>query len=122
MSQLRKTYDGYRAQLKVADLFLTKYDSKLPEGLGTIIVNNDSVVFIVMLYRRAAYDTNKALTVLGDVFGRADWQAQMNYSHDAFDWSKVVDGVTLRILNAQTIDQPKAFPVNPNQFPIQLAE
>ena len=117
-TQVAKT----RESLQMAELFLVKYESKLPEDLGDLTVFTGFVEFEVNLRYRQDNDRSKALTYLGETFGRADWNATINHDGTAFDWRKTLDGVQLSIRFAQPTDQPKSFPVDPKQFPIQLED
>lgn len=122
MTKHRKTIEDVRASADRAELFLLKYESKLPEELGFIQIHSERACYHVLLDHRNENDRNKALAHLGDTFGRADWQAEANYNNTAFNWSKEVDDVQIRISGAQPTGQPQSFPVDPKQFPIQLED
>lgn len=114
-----------RAALEAAEIFLLKYESKLPEGLGSLYVGGFGAHFDVGLMHRNDEERNKALAYMGDTFGRSGWEAKLvtGYSQfDGFNWTKEVDGVRVKIEGAQKLDQPKSFPVDPKQFPIQLED
>jgi hypothetical protein len=107
--------------IRIAELFLLKYDAKLPEDFGALIVSDRPVLYFDLSYKPDDF-REQALTLLGNVFGRSDWKAKLEYYGKAFDWSKTVDGVCITIEKAQLISQPEEFPVDPKQFPIQLEE
>lgn len=106
--------------VQTAEVFAAKYSAKLPDGLGAFACGNFGADFTIYLRGRSPSDRDKALILVGDVFGRGGWVAESAYGHDGFHWKQVVDGVAITIQYAQEIDSPKTFPVNPNQFPVQL--
>jgi hypothetical protein len=120
--QLQKSLAQTKEQVKLAELFLIKYCSKLPDGMGTLSIGQNSFTYAVNLGYKTEDDRNKALTIMGDVFGRADWVAKITYNRDGYDWSKKLDGCSLYIFEAQKLSAPQDFPVNPTQFPIQLTD
>lgn len=122
MTKHQQTIADTRGSADRAELFLLKYESKLPEGLGYLYIVHEQVQFEISLEHRSQADRDKALTYLGETFGRSDWQAKINFDHTAFNWSKPVDGVSITIRCAQPTGQPKSFPVDPKQLPLQLKD
>jgi hypothetical protein len=108
------------AAIEVVKLFLLKYESKIPAGMGNIDVASKS--FFVFLNGRSDNDRTRALTVMGDVFGRSGWSSTFDRYDASYNWSKTVDGVKLSIQSAQKPNQPDSFPVDPKQFPIQIED
>lgn len=108
--------------LRNTELFVIKYDSKIPKGLGMLIFGVDYVCFYVSLDGKTDSDRNRALAVMGDIFGRGGWDAQLEYRGRHFDWSKMLDSVSVKISCAQPIGKPEKFPVDPKSFPLQLEE
>lgn len=120
MQTLREQIDNQIQFVNAAELFLTIYGSKIPEGLGMIIFAPETPMFYVSLDGKEPSDRDRALSAMGDVFGRADWKAVLEYRGRHFDWSKTVNNVLLTISCAQLIGKPEAFPVDPKQFPLQI--
>lgn len=123
-SQIKQATIDARNALVIAELFVVKYESKLPEGLGSFYVGGFGAHYDVNLSYRDRDQRNKALSHLGEVFGRAGWEAKISggYQFHGFDWTKEVDGVRVKIEGAQKIDQPQSFPVDPKQFPLQIED
>lgn len=125
MTKLQETVSRAHAELVLAEIFVLKYGDKLPDGLGGFWTGSFGTSFDIALRSRSDDDRQKALTLLGEVFGRAGWLATMNqsgYGFHGFDWSKTVDGVKVKIEGAQRFDQPESFPVDPRSFPLQLED
>lgn len=122
MTKLAQSIERCRTQLAVAELFALKYDSKLPDGLGSLWTGSFGTRFDISLRGRSQSDRDKALSLLGEVFGRGGWEAKISFNHDYFDWSQRIDGVEIKIEGAQPTGQPKSFPVDPKQFPLQLED
>jgi hypothetical protein len=110
-----------RTSLAAAELFATINGAKLPAGLGSLYIGY-RVSYSVFLRNRSKGERDRALTFLGETFGRADWTATMNSNGDAFNWKKTVDGVDIVIEDAQPTGQPKSFPVDPKQFPLRIED
>ena len=54
----------------------------------------------------------------GEVFGRANWEKELNYSKK-FNWIKTVDNVKIIISSMEDIGP---IMVDPKEFPLQLSE
>lgn len=105
--------------VKVMELFALKYGAKLPKELVRFSLSVPRpFCFIRLGYTNE--DRDRALSVVGEVFGRADWTASRDRHNDCFNWDKTLDGVNIYISGAQKFDQPEKFPVDPKQFPLQL--
>lgn len=122
MTRHQQTLLDCKQALADGELFLLKYESKLPEDLGDFYVASYGVRFEVRLGGRSDTQREKALCYLGDVFGRSGWEATLGYGGSYFNWHKLVDGVVIQIEAAQMTGTPKSFPVDPKQFPLQLAD
>ncbi len=61
-----------------------------------------------------------SLAIVGEVFGRTDWLAEIDYRGQFYDWEKEIDGVKVKIHSAQGTGVKEKFPVNPKLFPLQL--
>lgn len=120
--QLEETIKNVKKQVEIAEVFVLKYDAKLPEGLGSLMISNEGVQYFIHLTGKTDDDRQRALSVLGDVFGRSDWSATATYNRRGYDWGKRLDGVRLHIFEAQKTDEPDSFPVDPKQFPLQLED
>ncbi len=120
-NKLEKQYDGMKAELEKLRAFLDSYGSKIPDGLGNISLYNRAE-FAVMLSHRANSDRDRALQVVGDIFGREGWTAKPEYGGQSFDWTKEIDGVRLNIYGAETLPKLEPMPVPPSKFPLQLAD
>lgn len=118
-SVIRDRIDQIQVGLKIAEVFLAKYESKLPPELGSFMIWDNVPRYSINLQ----YDEenrDKILTLFGDVFGRADWKSKLEYQGRHYNWTKTLDGVLLIIECAQATSQPDSFPVDPKQFPLQL--
>lgn len=120
MIQIEDAINKAKEATKVAELFAIKYSAKLPDGLGNFATGSYGTTFNIYLKGRDEEDRQRALLILGDVFGRAGWIATPAYSNDGFHWGQKIDNVQVDITYAQEVNTPKTFPVAPNQFPIQI--
>lgn len=107
--------------VQIATAFAKKYADKLPEDLGSLFISDSNVHCTVSLSHSwiTAEDRAKALTVLGDIFGRDGWLAKSD-GH-LINWSKKLDGVALSIIGAEWMPE-HSTPVHPSKFPLQLAD
>jgi len=124
LTRNRKAIQEARTGLEIAEIFVSKYDAKLPEDLGRLYILCGTAQYDVGLRGRTEEERNTALAYLGDTFGRGGWEANVStgYNFHGYDWSKKVDGVYLKIEGAQPTGQPQSFPVDPKQFPLQLED
>lgn len=117
----------YSTQLEILSVFLTKYDDLLPLDFGSVsissIYNHPTCVFCLPTDDRDTEgNREKALTLLGDVFGRNGWEAKLDYNGRYFNWRKDVDGVSICICSAKRAVKANTFPVPPSEFPILLQD
>lgn len=125
LTRNQKSINDARIALHAGEMFLLKYDAKLPPDLGLLCVGGFGAHFDVNLMHRDQCDRDKALAHLGEVFGRSGWEAKLSAGYHQFhgyDWRKEVDGVLIQIEGAQPTGQPKSFPVDPKQFPLQIED
>lgn len=104
--------------IDLAKQFLQKYDELLPEDFGNISVEHEMHI----TFHCSNDLREQQLELLGRVFGRNGWTAELEYYGKFFNWSKELDGVKLIIYCAQNSTTPEKFPVDPKQFPIQLED
>ena len=96
-SRNQELLERAKANVTIAEMFVLKYDAKLPDGLGDLYVSGYGVHYDVTLTSRNEENRNRALAHMGDVFGRGGWEAEIDHCGRHFNWSKQVDGVTLKI-------------------------
>jgi len=111
--------DKQARNLQVLSDFLTRHSSKFPEELSMYFQVDGCSVSIHM---HSEAERAAALAIVGEVFGRSDWQAELDYRGKFYDWDKEIDGVRVRIVSAQGTGVKEKFPVNPKLFPLQLSE
>lgn len=127
MTQRQTSLDQYSTQLAVLSNFVFLYDSKIPDDFGSIGISSISykptcVFCLPTDDRDTEGNREKALTLLGDVFGRNGWEAKLDYNGRYFDWRKDVDGVSICICSAKRAVKADTFPVPPSEFPILLQD
>lgn len=119
---------NYAERLRLLQAFADQYDNgtipgnymhtSIDAGLCTVrICISDQYGF------RKDISPESMLCAAGDLFGRAGWTRKVNYSHTGFDWLKTVEGVEIRLADAERIHNPAdGSPVAPGAFPLLLAE
>lgn len=115
--------------LAMLTAFVDAYADKLPEHFGHIDINDTvtgTASFRLHLGSSAGCDAqerDRALSLIGDTFGRNGWTKGLNCRCDAFDWSQDFNGVLVTIFSAEPIPQALGkMPVPASAFPIQLED
>jgi hypothetical protein len=107
---------------EIATKFADKYGDRLPEGLADLGVGS----MYPTLYISTGYSEQnriKALTLIGEVFGRDGWTQHLNFDRTSYNWKRTLDGVFITIGPAEKIPtEIDARPVPPSKFPIQLTD
>lgn len=123
MTTLQTQLAAYERGLATMRQFVAEYDSKIPDGLGFSYVDKDDAAFMVNLAYRSETDRQRALQVMGDLFGRDGWTAKPDHNNKAFDWNKTLDtGMRLAIYGAEKLPELVPMLVPPSKFPIQLED
>jgi hypothetical protein len=94
---------------------LVKYDFK---ETGSLNLGKDEPEIFFF-----CYDTNREsiLALVADQVGKEGWKRDLVYHGRSDNWTKIVDGVSLIISEAELIPQPtKPTEVSPKDFPLML--
>lgn len=134
--KLQDQTNAFSAALETLKNFSWLYNNKIPEGLVSMSL------YVVQEYRvdgpstplgkvhanislscQVDSERDRALTLLGDVFGRHGWTAKRNGSayQPGYDWSKELQGVKITITSAKMLPKERDdIPVAPQEFPVLL--
>lgn len=122
MHQIHQDWlDKTAYNLTILTNFFVRHSDKFPTEL---LVNPDADSCRVCIHITNDNENfrTQILTIIGEVFGRTDWMAELDYRGQYYDWEKEVDEVKVRIFGAQGTGVKEKFPVNPKMFPLQLQE
>lgn len=124
MNTLQKYVADSAANLTLAQAFADKFGDKLPKEVAAIHgVNCFGAPECSISTGYYPDDRLRALSLVGDVFGRDGWKRLKDYGNETFSWSKTVDGVRVLVPRVENIEIPlNDSPVPVNAFPLQLAE
>lgn len=119
--------------------FCSQFDSKIPEDFFTPSITfnfcntvdgdiKDQSKFHLVCHLNYVtdQDRDRALTLMGDLFGRHGWtasQTNSSYERPRLDWTKEVMGIPITIYGAKFLPkQPDEIPVMPSEFPVLLRD
>lgn len=104
--------------------FCTKWGDKLPRELFHHSFDGQAYYIYshLNILCRTSADRDKALAFIGDALGRDGWTSEEDRHNRGFTWSKVVDGIQIKIIGAEVLPPVTASPVPPSKFPLQLAD
>lgn len=123
-ASLQAYIDDQRALVETAQAFLDKVGPNMPDAFpGFFAFYDKPAKFFVSL--REGFDVSpmrdRLLAVAGEVFGRDGWTRHMGSDRQGYDWRKNVEGVSVIIINAQSLESPlEGSPVLPAAFPLLL--
>lgn len=100
--------------------FVAKYGDALSDNLVTISCSDNPFCRIDLNYADQS-NTDRALAVAGEVFGRVGWTAKQSpYGENHINWIRVIDGVTVQIDGAEKLPPIAEHAVDPKAFPLML--
>lgn len=100
------------AQMEAGIAKSKEFAAKYAEAPGMIIVGDTSCLLAV-----DKADATKA----GKVFGKDGWIRSNSWNGKAFDWTKEIDGVRVKIDQAED-NQFNGSPVPEKAFPLEITE
>lgn len=121
MNHLQKQAAKLAESDEARRIFAAEFGDKLPEGLASFATITD-VAMCFIHTGHSPDDRQRALALIGDVFGRTGWTQELNYDRKTYNWKRVISGVLVQITNAESAPVETTKEVPPNKFPLQLVE
>lgn len=121
--QYDKELKQFEENLSILKAFCHKYGDKLPELLVSLSGNMSGEQPYASAYLRYSDDEtrDRALQLLGELFGRQGWTGKQDRGDEYHDWFKIIDSVKFTIYGAkQSPPTPPEYKVQPTEFPLLL--
>lgn len=132
MQHIELTLSRVAEGIAIAKAFLDKFSQDAPAGFPATLAFDYKGKPHVSLCMPSTDDKwseetednrQKLLAAAGDLFGRQGWTRDLNYDKTGYDWLQTIDGVAVKIANAERREDPRTgTPVPPTLFPVLLMD
>lgn len=118
---LTSSIEQIATQLNKATEFVKVYGELLPDTFGYFTIRSDYCIYTVSLTYESDSNKERALALIGDLFGTKGWTSKPDAENRNFDWFKLLPcGVKVKIYGAAKMPEYVEQPVPPTAFPLAL--